>query len=62
VKNRSRKEVIACFFVQVAKALLSGSGTMEKALVPTIDGEGKPPVRLQVLDSEEQEATVIAQV
>lgn len=35
---------------------------MEKALVPTIDGEGKPPVRLLVLDTEQQEATVIAQV
>lgn len=35
---------------------------MEKALVPTIDGEGKPPVRLLVLDTEEQEAVVIAQV
>ncbi len=35
---------------------------MEKALEATISGEGKPPVRLLVLDTEEQEAVVIAQV
>lgn len=47
---------------QVGKALLTGAGAEPKDLVATVSGEGKPPVKLMVLDTEEQEAAVIAQV
>lgn len=39
---------------------MAGSGVIEKQLLPTVDGEGRPPVRLLVVDTEVQEAAEIA--
>lgn len=52
---RSTPQILA-----VGKALLTEAGTEPKELRPTVPGEGKAPVRLLVLDTEEQEASVIA--
>lgn len=54
---RSTPQILA-----VGKALLTEAGTEPKELRPTVPGEGKAPVRLLVLDTEEQEASVIAKV
>lgn len=57
VNYRSTPQILA-----VGRAMLTNSGLIPKDLQPTISGEGKPPVRLLVLDTEEHEARVIAQV
>lgn len=54
---RSTPQILA-----VGKALLEGSDTMEKQLIPTISGEGRPPVRMLVVDTEEDEGAIIAKV
>ena len=42
--------------------MLTDSGLEPKELTPTVPAEGKPPVKLIILDTEEHEATYIAQV
>eukprot|EP00775_Hariotina_reticulata_P006180 gene6180-6418_t len=47
--------------LRVAKALLTGSGTLEKQLRPRKQPEGKDPVVLMVMDDEESEAQAVAE-
>lgn len=54
---RSTPQILA-----VGQALLVGSDVTEKRLVPTVSGEAKPPVRLLVVDTEAEEADLIAKV
>jgi superfamily I DNA/RNA helicase len=54
---RSTPQILA-----VGKALLVGSGATDKQLIPTVSGKDKPPVRLLVVDTEDDEAAMIAKV
>lgn len=42
--------------------MLTNSGLIPKDLRPTVPAEGKPPVKLVILDTPEHEAAFIAQV